>query len=367
MESLQDINPVERALVNKATANRTPINATIELTPTCNFRCDMCYIRMEKSQAEKRGGLRSIEEWLHIANQLQEIGTLFILLTGGEPLLYPDFKELYIRLKEKGFILTINTNATLIDDETVRLFQRLKPRRVNVSLYGVTNGTYLNLCHATNGFDRCLEGLKRLKEYGIDTKLNLTLTRQNIKEHRQMLELADEWDLPMLTNSYISVYSRPECATTLPLDTCRPVPDEVAHAEVEALEHKYGKEYTSYATHVLQQLERGESPVPAEGIGLACRAGKSSAWINWQGVMTPCVDMETPAVSLLSTTVSDAWKQIVTKCEQLPFHKECAGCTLRSICDVCYANARNEKGQCGGIGYLCRIAKSKKKQMKGSL
>ena len=238
MESLQDINPVERALVNKATANRTPINATIELTPTCNFRCDMCYIRMEKSQAEKRGGLRSIEEWLHIADQLQEIGTLFILLTGGEPLLYPDFKELYIRLKEKGFILTINTNATLIDDETVRLFQRLKPRRVNVSLYGVTNGTYLNLCHATNGFDRCLEGLKRLKEYGIDTKLNLTLTRQNIKEHRQMLELADEWDLPMLTNSYISVYSRPGCATTLPLDTCRPVPDEVAHAEVEALEHK---------------------------------------------------------------------------------------------------------------------------------
>ena len=89
MESLQDINPVERALVNKATANRTPINATIELTPTCNFRCDMCYIRMEKSQAEKRGGLRSIEEWLHIADQLQEIGTLFILLTGGEPLLYP--------------------------------------------------------------------------------------------------------------------------------------------------------------------------------------------------------------------------------------------------------------------------------------
>ena len=143
MESLQDINPVERALVNKATANRTPINATIELTPTCNFRCDMCYIRMEKSQAEKRGGLRSIEEWLHIADQLQEIGTLFILLTGGEPLLYPDFKELYIRLKEKGFILTINTNATLIDDETVRLFQRLKPRRVNVSLYGVT----LSLIH----------------------------------------------------------------------------------------------------------------------------------------------------------------------------------------------------------------------------
>lgn len=73
--------------------------------------------------------------------------------------------------------------------------------------------------------------------------------------------------------------------------------------------------------------------------------------------MTPCVDMETPAVSLLSTTVSDAWKQIVTKCEQLPFHKECAGCTLRSICDVCYANARNEKSNAAASATFAALQK----------
>ena len=60
MESLQDINPVERALVNKATANRTPINATIELTPTCNFRCDMCYIRLSPTEMAASGKLRTV-------------------------------------------------------------------------------------------------------------------------------------------------------------------------------------------------------------------------------------------------------------------------------------------------------------------
>ena len=53
-------------------------------------------------------------------------GTLFILLTGGEPMLYPHFKELYTRLREMGFILTLNTNGTLIDNEMVRILQTHK-------------------------------------------------------------------------------------------------------------------------------------------------------------------------------------------------------------------------------------------------
>ncbi|MCI7783858.1 MAG: radical SAM protein [Parabacteroides sp.] len=362
MHFLQDINPIERALVDKATANRVPINASFELTPVCNLRCDMCYVRMEQSRVAAAGGVCSLREWLHAADALQRMGTLFILLTGGEPLLYPDFKELYVRLKERGFILTINTNATLIDDEMARLFQRLKPRRVNVSLYGVSNETYQALCHVPQGFDRCMEGLRRLKAYGIDTKLNLTLTRQNIKEHRQMLALADELEMPALTNSYLSVYSRADRSAEVAPEACRPIPSEVARAEVDALRHKYGRAYAAYVDQLLRQLEQPESPA-AEGVGLTCRAGKSSVWINWQGLMTPCVDMDVLAVSLRSTAVADAWARIVADCEALPLHHECAGCSLRPLCDVCYANATNERSRCGDLSYLCQIAKSKKAEI----
>ena len=58
MHFLQDINPIERALVDKATANRVPINASFELTPVCNLRCDMCYVRMEQSRVAAAGGDR---------------------------------------------------------------------------------------------------------------------------------------------------------------------------------------------------------------------------------------------------------------------------------------------------------------------
>ena len=58
----------------------------------------MCYIRMTKEELDKRGRLRTIDEWIQIAEQLKEMGTLYILITGGEPFLYKDFKELYIKL-----------------------------------------------------------------------------------------------------------------------------------------------------------------------------------------------------------------------------------------------------------------------------
>ena len=172
MDQLNDINPVEKRLVDKANAGRIPISASFELTPICNLKCDMCYVRMGADEVRQTGRLRSKEEWLHTAEELQQAGTLFLLLTGGEPLLYPEFADLYVRLKQMGFVVTVNTNATLITEEVVGLFQRHKPRRVNVTLYGSSNETYRELCHVSEGFDRCMHGLRLLKPGGKDTKIN---------------------------------------------------------------------------------------------------------------------------------------------------------------------------------------------------
>ena len=156
MDQLHDANPVESRLVEKATQHRIPISAAFELTPLCNLSCDMCYVRMNARELAMLGRVRSMDEWMKTAEELKAMGTLFILLTGGEPLLYPNFKELYLALREMGFIITINTNATLITEEVAELFSRVKPRRLNVSLYGGCNETYKDLCHISNGYDRCI-------------------------------------------------------------------------------------------------------------------------------------------------------------------------------------------------------------------
>ena len=359
MDTLQSLNPIEQRLVHKANVAKIPISVTFELTPVCNLHCDMCYIRMNAAQAEKQGGVKSVKEWLSIAQQLKEQGTLFLLLTGGEPLLYPGFRELYVSLKQMGFVLTLNTNATLITEEIARLFQQYPPRFVKVTLYGGSNDTYQSLCHTHQGLDRCLKGLKLLKQYGIATRLTLTLIEKNRKDYARMLDIAHEFQLPTMLNAYTSMYTRKECASCISMDELRMSPEEVARLEMEYLKETKGEDYERYMQEMAAFLELPLTSVP-DGLSLACRAGKSSCWINWKGVMTPCVDMDEPSASLNDQSVVEAWQSIVRSCQELPLHTECKGCTLKQVCDVCYANATNEKQKNGSLDYLCRMAKAKK-------
>lgn len=358
MDQLNDANPLEKRLVGKANEARIPITANFELTPTCNLHCDMCFIRMEHSAVQAMGGVRTLEEWLDTARQLKEMGTLFILLTGGEPMLYPHFKELYIALREMGFILTINTNGTLIDEEIARMFQRLKPRRVNVTLYGASNGTYQQLCRSPHGFDQCMRGLHLLKAHGIDTKMNLSIVKENIHEYPQLLDIARELDIPAEVNSYMFSCTRSTCQPTRDITARRLDATQAGWAEVEYLRYKKGKDFPAYARSMTQALQQ-EIPT-AVGVGLDCRAGKSSCWFDWRGRLTPCCVMEEPAVVLKETTVAQAWEQIKTAAEALPKHEECNGCSLRMICDVCYAAACHEKKACGNLNYLCEMSRTKK-------
>ena len=96
-----------------------PLGGTFELSPLCNMNCKMCYIRISKEEMEKQGKLLTADEWLSLAKEAKSKGMLFLLLTGGEPFLYPDFWKLYESLKQMGFFVSINTNATLLEGETL--------------------------------------------------------------------------------------------------------------------------------------------------------------------------------------------------------------------------------------------------------
>ena len=93
---------VEHTLIKRAKERKTPINGSLELLPLCNMNCDMCYVRLSREEMERKGRLCTADEWLEIGRQMKEAGVLFLLLTGGEPLLFPDFKRMYLELRKMG-------------------------------------------------------------------------------------------------------------------------------------------------------------------------------------------------------------------------------------------------------------------------
>ena len=132
MELMEDGTTIEQQMFAMATEKKVPLYGVLELLPLCNLNCDMCYVRMSREEMEEVGRLRTMEEWTKTAEDMMRAGTLFVLLTGGEPLLYPHFRELYQKLRELGMIITINTNGTLIDEAWADFFAENKPRRINI-------------------------------------------------------------------------------------------------------------------------------------------------------------------------------------------------------------------------------------------
>lgn len=352
MDFLDDATKVEKRLVAKATAAHIPITASFELTPCCNLQCDMCFIRMKMDEVKVAGGLRSIDFWLRLAKELKDMGTLFILLTGGEPLLYPYFKELYQELKKMGFILTINTNATCIDEKMIQLFRESLPRRVNVTLYGASRETYEKLCHHAEGFDQCMHGLALLKKNGIDTKLNVSIVKENLNDFEKILAIGDSFGIPSEVNSYMFPCSRTTRNGMGAIDA-RLTAEEGGRYDALYQKHKHSSEFKEM---IAATLKEAEETVPyRDEMVITCRAGKSSAWINWQGRMTPCVLMEYPAVNLEEVSAKEAWNNLGEMITKLPTHSDCKGCKLWKLCQACYASVSLEKEHNGNVSYLCRF------------
>ena len=120
-----DVFPMDYlgSLKTWAEENQVPLSGTFELTPFCNFRCVMCYVRLDREQALSQGQMLRAEDWISIAKQAQKMGMLNLCLTGGEPLTHPDFWKIYAELNQMGFLITILSNGYLIDEEVSAKFK----------------------------------------------------------------------------------------------------------------------------------------------------------------------------------------------------------------------------------------------------
>ena len=134
-------NDIEKLLEEDARRRRYPLAVKLELLPVCNLNCKMCYIRTDMAQVRASGGLIPADKWIALAQELRAADTLFLLLTGGEVFLYPEFRRLYTALCGMGFGININTNATLIDEEALAWLREMPPRLMSISLYGASDET----------------------------------------------------------------------------------------------------------------------------------------------------------------------------------------------------------------------------------
>src|SRR5512133_2564276 len=170
------------ALWNKAADRRVPLSFELELTARCNNHCRHCYINLPAGDPQARRKELAPSEIGDVADQAVALGALWCVLTGGEPLLRPDFAEIYLALKRKGLLVSLFTNACLIGEEQVALLKRYPARDVEVTVYGATRETYERVTRLPGSYAAFRQGLDRLLAGGIQVRLKAMALRANAHE-----------------------------------------------------------------------------------------------------------------------------------------------------------------------------------------
>ena len=319
-------------LRERARAAGVPLTGTFELTPLCNFRCRMCYVRLSPGQVAERGGLRPAGEWLDVARQARELGLYRVTLTGGEPLSRPDFPQIYEGLADSGLLVSVLSNASLIDVDLLELLRRRPPTSMRFTLYGTSNETYERLCGMSGGFDLVMRSLRRLSAAGVPYSLAFTETTENIGELAEARSVAESLGVGISVATTLVPAVRGAAseadALRVPLEE-RPDfhecdPDDDAPP---ALEARLG-EHDAFAM---------------------CGPYRSGFFLQWNGDMEVCGFMSWCRSRPFEVGFRAAWEDLLKKLASVKVPAKCQTCDLARFCSACPGVRYAETGRPDGI------------------
>ena len=345
-------------LYKKAALAGVPLSGTFELTPLCNMDCKMCYVKLTACQQSKIRPLATASAWLSLAKKLKKEGMLYLLLTGGEPFLHPEFREIMQGLHEMGLLITINSNGTLIDEETVEWLKKYPPVRINITLYGKNNETYNRLCGNNKGFSQTEKAIKLLKQAGIPVKLNCSVTPHNACDLEAISDFAKQNELALQVATYMFPPARRDSTMTGKND--RFPPEKAAFYTAYSEYLTLGKERFLKMGDNLIMPDGSDDDCASIGEGVGCRAGKCSFWVTWEGYLTPCgmfpCDKEN---NVFEKEFNICWQSVREKTAQIRLPKECANCSLKQNCRACAAMVITESGCFEDVPiYRCKMSKA---------
>jgi molybdenum cofactor biosynthesis protein A len=146
----------------------------ISITEHCNLRCSYC-MPEEGISLTPKPHLMTAEEILFIAKTFVAVGVTKIRLTGGEPLVRKDAKEIILQLGKLGVDLTITTNGILVPN-FIETFKTAGIQTVNISIDSLEKAKF-NQITRRNYFDEVMKNIDLLLQEGFRVKLNVVLIK----------------------------------------------------------------------------------------------------------------------------------------------------------------------------------------------
>ncbi|MEN6464998.1 MAG: radical SAM protein [Syntrophaceae bacterium] len=339
---------------------RAPIEQIdIELTERCNNNCIHCCINRPAADLSAGAGEMKTEQVRDFLRQAADLGCLRVRFTGGEPLLRPDFEELYIHARRLGLLVSLFTNACLITPRLADTLQHVPPRgEIEITAYGMHRDSYEAVTRSPGSFARFRNGLDLLRERQVPFIIRSVLLPPNSHEIDQLADWA---------GTVSGMPGKPGQAFFLDLRNRRD--DEQKNARIRSL-RLTAREMISVMARDAAQYRKDMEAFAAQFMGppgdrlFKCGAGKAVC-IDSYGKLQPCMGLRMPewTIDLTSgkATLKEAlarWEGIGSLCARNPeYLRRCARCFLNGLCEQCPAKSWMEHGDLDTpVEYFCEMS-----------
>lgn len=169
-----------------------PLFSTFEITQSCNLKCKHCY-NFDRLGPNSQLPQQFIELSFakDIIEQLAQLGSISLNITGGEPLLHPQLLNIVGHAKKNNFHLRLKTNGLLLSEEVAQKLFEHGLREVDISLYGENEEDYLSFCGKT-GFQKTISAIQNAKRANLKVNISLILHKGNFKKLSKLIAICEQ-------------------------------------------------------------------------------------------------------------------------------------------------------------------------------
>ena len=345
---LRSYGEFSAAIQGRGSAARIPMNVTFEVTRRCPLACSHCYNNLPVGDRAALAGEMTLGEHRRLLDELADLGCLWLLYTGGEIFARPDFLDIYTYARNKGFLVTLFTNGTMLTPAIADHLVRHRPFAIEITLYGATRETYEKLTGVAGSYDRCMRGIHLLLERKLPLRLKTVAVTINKHELADIKRLAEGLGVEFKLDAMMS--PRIDCSQS-PLEV-RLLPEEVV--ELDVRDDKRMAEWGLFA-----QLHMGEKQHHNDDHVYQCGGGVSSFAVDPSGGMSICVLSQNDKFDLRSAPVREGWEQFLRKVRgrKITRATKCTDCSLKAMCGMCPANGELENSDPEApVDFLCQVA-----------
>ena len=336
-------------LHQRQAGKRVPLQVSIEVTRRCPLECLHCYNNLPMGDLDARRREMSKEEHFRILDELVEMGCFWILYTGGEIFARKDFLEIYTYAKEKGFLITLFTNGTIMTEEIADYLSEWPPFDIEITLYGKTRETYEALTGIPGSYDRCMRGIELLKQRKLPLKLKTVATSVNKHEVMAMRQFAEDLGVEFKADGQIN--PRVDCSQS-------PLAVRLTPEEVVALDLAVPKARAEYLRLAKRDLDE-PADLSQVDTTYSCGGGINSFAINAWGEIGICVISQQDTFSIRKAGLREIWEGALLRLrnQKRTRRTKCVECRIHSLCGMCPANGEMETGDRETpVEFLCQVA-----------